>query len=144
MEMSVDAWDRADRVDLLLWSLTAASIGLTLWLSLWSAPPGMNAFAQADKVQHFAAYLVTSTLLYLAGIWRPGREGGPLFRWRWWILAVIVAAGGVLELLQSGSGRDVELGDWLAEVAAVMLAFSFLASWARRSRGPDSRRLPSG
>jgi VanZ family protein len=135
--------NRADLVDLLLWSLTAASVALTLWLSLWSSPPGTDAFPHVDKLQHFVAYFVTSALLYLAGIWRPGRGDGPLARRRWQIFAAIVVGGGVIELLQSRSGRDMELGDWLAEVAAVTLAFWFLTSWARRSEGRSSR-LPTG
>jgi VanZ family protein len=133
---------RTDIIDLLLWVLTAASIALTLWMSLWEHPPGTDAFPHVDKVQHFVAYLVTSMLVYLAGIWRPGRGDGPFVRWRWPIFTAIVIGGAVIEVLQSSSGRDMELGDWLAEVVAVTLAFWLLTAWKRRTEGRDAGLAP--
>ena len=70
-------------------------------------------------MEHALAYFVTTLLVLLAAVWRPGRGEGVLWRWRggssWgWSLA-----GGAVEVVQSSVGRDGELADWLAEIVAV-------------------------
>ena len=76
-------------VDLLLWALTFASAGLTLWLSLGPVPPGASAFPTADKASHGVAYFVTTLLFLFAAVWRPGRgrvrsRGSPPSCWSPW------------------------------------------------------------
>ena len=93
---------------------------MTLWLSLVEVPPGTSAFGGADKVEHAFAYFVTSLLLLLAAVWRPGRGDGVLAPWTWWVLGAMVLAGGAVEIVQSFVGREAELADWVAEIVAVV------------------------
>jgi VanZ family protein len=109
-------------VDVLLWALTFASAGLTLWLSLGPVPPGASAFPASDKVFHAVAYFVTTLLLLFAAVWRPGRGPGPLARFASFVLLAVIASGLVVEFLQVAltARRGAELGDWIADMAGVL------------------------
>ena len=104
---------------------------MTLWLSLWVVPPGTSAFGGADKVEHALAYFVTTLLVLLAAVWRPGRGEGALWRWRVWVVLGMIAAGGAVEVVQSSVGREGEVADWVAEIVAVAAAVGVLW-WLRR------------
>ena len=82
-------------------------------------------------MQHGLAYFVTSLLLLLAAVWRPGRGDGPFARWGVWVVGALIAAGAGIEVLQSLIGRDAELGDWIAEIVAVGLAWGTVQAWKR-------------
>ena len=110
---------------------------MTLWLSLWAVPPGTSAFGGADKVEHALAYFVTTLLVLLAAVWRPGRGEGALWRWRGWVVVGMILAGGAVEVVQSSVGREGEFADWAAEIVAVAAAVGVLW-WLRRR--PDVRR----
>ena len=116
--------DRA--VDAVLWTLTVVFAATTIWLSFGPTPPGVQAFPGADKVWHGVAYFVTTSSLLLVAIWRPGRGDGPFVRLEVWLLAAIVAAGGLLELAQGvvTNNRDADPLDWLAEIIAVAAALA--------------------
>jgi VanZ family protein len=103
---------------------------------LVEVPPGTSAFGGADKVEHAFAYFVTSLLLLLAAVRRPGRGDGPLAPWTWWVLGAMVLAGGAVEIVQSFVGREAELADWVAEIVAVVLAAGVLAVWRRMAPAP--------
>ena len=109
-------------VDTLLWALTFASAGLTLWLSLGPVPPGASAFPAADKVFHGVAYFVTTLLFLFAAVWRPGRGPGPLARFGPLVLVAVIGAGLLVEYLQGAltTRRGAELGDWVADMAGVL------------------------
>ena len=126
---------RLDRIDVVLWGAAILCGAVTLWLSLVSVPPGTTAFGGADKVEHAAAYLVTTLLVLLAAVWRPGRGDGPFARWWWAVLAAMVLAGGAVEIVQSFVGREAELADWVAEIIAVTLAWGVLVVWRGRVAG---------
>ena len=108
---------------------------MTLWLSLVEVPPGTSAFGGADKVEHAFAYFLTALLILLAAVWRPGRGDGMLARWKWWVVAAMVLAGGAIEIIQSFVGREAELADWVAEIVAVALATTVL--WVMRRVAAD-------
>lgn len=72
----------------------------------------------ADKWQHFTAYLGLGAMAVVALGLRPR-----LF----WALLGIVALGGVLEILQGFTGRDPELGDFIANTVGT--AAGALAGW---------------
>lgn len=116
--------DRA--LDVVLWGLTFASAGLTLWLSLGPVPPGASAFPGADKVFHGVAFFVTTLLFLFAAVWRPGRGPGPFARLVPYVILAVIAAGLVVEAMQGALtvDRRPELADWLAEVVAVIAAAS--------------------
>ncbi len=94
-------------------------------------PPERHLFKGIDKLQHGLAYFVTSLLLLLAAVWRPGRGDGPFARWGVWVVAALIAAGAGIEIWQSFIGRDAELGDWIAEIVAVGLAWGVVRLWSR-------------
>ncbi len=75
-----------------------------------------------DKVLHFLAYGLLSGLLFLA-MWisRPKMRYLPLI-----VLAIVMAYGAFDELTQPYFGRDCELGDWLADSAAGVVAVTIL------------------
>jgi VanZ family protein len=134
---------RHDRlVDVLLWVLTFASAGLTLWLSLGPVPPGASAFPSADKVFHGVAYFVTTLLFLFAAVWRPGRGPGPLARFGVFVMLAVIGAGLLVEFLQGAltTRRGAELGDWIADMAGVLGAV--LAHWLVR-RFTMSARTPA-
>ena len=125
--MLISTWRRSDRIDRVLWAAAGLCIALTLWLSLVEVPPGTSAFGGADKAEHGFAYFVTSLLVLLAAVWRPGRGDGVLAPWTGWVLGAMVLAGGAVEIVQSFVGREAELADWAAEIVAVGLAAAVLA-----------------
>ena len=125
----------------MLWAAAFVCAFSTLWWSLVSLPPERHLFRDIDKVQHGLAYFVTSLLLLLAAVWRPGRGDGPFARWGTWVPVALIAAGGGIEILQSFIGRDAELGDWAAEIVAVALAWGTVTALRAWSRGTE--RAPS-
>ena len=123
-------------IDAGLWLATVASAGLTFWFSFAAVPFGSGDFPGADKVEHFAGYFVTTLLLFLAAWWRPGRGKGPLYRWKWWLVVLVIAMGGVFEIAQSllTADRRAELLDWFSEYAAVLAASFIVMQMEARSR----------
>jgi VanZ family protein len=143
--MSSRARSREVLIDVLLWAAAFVCAALTLWWSLVSLPPERRLFRGVDKLQHGMAYFVTSSLLLLAAVWRPGRGEGPFARWGWWVAAALIAAGAGIEVLQSFIGRDADLGDWVAEIVAVGLSWGTIAAlraWSRRRAGPPQAGPP--
>jgi VanZ family protein len=85
-----------------------------------------------DKPVHMLLFFVLGTLAWVA-------FGGRRF---WVVLLMCALVAGTDELAQlMNPGRDVELTDWLADVAGVALAGFVLAQLRARSmRGGTSRR----
>ena len=143
---------------MVLWAAAFVCISVTLWWSLVQVPPARDTFRELwwslvslrwerhlfrffDKLEHGLAYFVTSLLLLLVAVWRPGRGDGPFARWGLWVPVSLIAAGGAIELLQSHLGRDAQMGDWIAEIVAVALAWGTIAAlraWSGRRAGPPS------
>jgi VanZ family protein len=138
--VSADVASRETWIDVVLWAAALVCAFLTLWWSLVSLPPEREMFHDIDKVQHGLAYFVTSLLLLLAAVWRPGRGDGPFARWGTWVPVALIAAGAGIEVLQSFIGRDADLGDWAAEIVAVALAWGTVAAlraWSRHAADPS-------
>ena len=123
---------RTALIDRILWGLAGLSAALTAWFSLVGVPPGTSSISRVDKIQHFVAYLVTSALLFLAGVWRPGRGEGSLARYGAFLVVVLVLAAGVIELLQAVTGRDADPLDWIAGSVGIATAILLVAWWRRR------------
>ena len=156
--MSARLRSHEDRIDVVLWAAAFVCIAVTLWWSLVQLPPARETFRALwwslvslpserhlfrffDKVEHGLAYFVTSLLLLFVGVWRPGRGDGPFARWGVWVPVGLIAAGGAIELVQSHLGRDAQMGDWVAEIIAVALAWATMAAlraWSRRHAGSPS------
>jgi VanZ family protein len=107
-------------IDAALWTGTALSAGLTVWLSLLASPPGTAAFEGADKVEHLLAYAITVSLFLLAAV-------------RGWVLPLAVVAAAAIELVQGPLGREQELADWVAGSAGAALAVGVNAALRRRA-----------
>ena len=124
---------RTAAVDAALWVASAVCVGLTTWLSLIAVPPGTSSFAWIDKVQHFVAYLVTASVLYLAAVWRPGRGDGIASRRSGVTIVALLAAAVAVEIVQRSVGRDADLLDWLAGGTGIVIAFGAISYVRRRS-----------
>jgi len=121
-------------VDAIVWILAFSAAALTLGLSFGPRPPGTSAFPEADKVWHFLAYFVTTSLLLLAAVWRPGRGPGPFARHEWLLAPAVLLTGALIEVGQESftSTRRGEVTDWLAEVLGVLFALAL--NWLLRRR----------
>lgn len=84
-----------------------------------------------DKVLHFTAYFGLAWLATLG--W--GRRIRPLL-----ILAVILALGGTLEILQAMVGRDAEWGDMLANTLGGFAGMGLAVLMFQLARVVDARR----
>ena len=150
---------RETRIDVILWLAAFMCACVTLWWSLVQLPPARSAFRilwwslvslpserhlfrYFDKLEHGLAYFVTSLLLLLVAVWRPGRGDGPLARWGAWLPVTLIVVGGGIEVLQSFTGRDAQLGDWIAEIIAVALAWGTMAALRARSRRRGQPLVP--
>ena len=98
------------------------AVAFTLAMALLPTPPAML-LAAGDKVLHMAAFALLSLLAALAF---PRRSVIELF-------AGLAALGGLIEVLQMipSLRRDADLGDWLADCAAiaVVLVFCRAVQW---------------
>jgi hypothetical protein len=101
--------------------------------TLGPVPPDAGSVPYVDKIFHGCAYAVTVFLLLLAADWRPGRGPGRFPGSAAWIGIAAIAVGGGLELVQHLTGRDTELGDWVADALGVALALVVWATIRRRS-----------
>ena len=84
-------------MDAILWAMTLACAGTTLWFSFGAPPPGANLFEGADKVGHAIAYFATTVSFLFAAVWRPGRGEGRFGHLGIWFPVVAIAAGAVVE-----------------------------------------------
>jgi len=103
----------------LLWP----AIAIVAWGELTPHPPEqVSELLGWDKAQHFIAYFGLALMAVLG--WS-GRRAFALF-------LIIVALGGMLEILQAVVGRDAEWGDMLANtlgaVAGTLTALALLAA----------------
>ncbi len=101
----------------LLWSLGWLGLALIFWLSLAPLPEGTLPVPGSDKVAHFLAW-GSLTLWFLLLCQPPQR--------RWWVLAFILAGGGI-EIAQSFT--NYRSGDWLdfaANSGGIVLAWWLL------------------
>ena len=126
-------------MDLILWTITFACAGATLWFSFGAPPPGADLFEGADKVGHAIAYFATTLSFLFAAVWRPGRDSGRWAHMGVWFAIGAVAAGAVVEVLQGMTDRAAQVLDIVAEALGAGAALAVHASirwWssARRRR----------
>ncbi len=98
----------------LLW-LARLAAGLATVATLWLAfePPGNGpGLIPWDKAGHFLSFYVLTILYLLAAPHAP----------QWAIVALLVVAGGLIELVQGPVGRNAEWADWLADIAGIACA----------------------
>jgi VanZ family protein len=106
-----------------LWGLLGAYWGLIFLLTHLPAPD-LPSVKMSDKLEHFLAYGLLGGLLFLTW-W----SANPRRRWLGaWVWIVGLSYGAIDELLQALVGRDCELGDWLADAAAVTIAVLVLSA----------------
>jgi VanZ family protein len=130
-------------MDLILWAITFACGGVTLWFSFVAPPPGANLFELADKVGHAIAYFATTLSFLFAAVWRPGRGEGRFSHLGKWFPVAAIAAGGIVEVLQGLTPtREAQVADLVAEVIGCGLAFALhaLTKWWFISRPAGVRQ----
>lgn len=113
----------------LLW-LARLAAGLATVATLWLAfePPGDGpGLIPWDKAGHFLSFYALTLLYLLAAPRAP----------RWAIVALLVVAGGVIEIVQGQVGREADGLDWLADIAGIACAALpvGLEALRRRMRG---------
>lgn len=89
--------------------LAALATLATLYATLSPRPPGPELQGQADKLAHFAAFLI---IVFPAIVTRPRR-------WRW-VVPGAIALGGLIELIQPSFGRHAEWMDFWANNAGIL------------------------
>ena len=78
----------------------------------------------SDKLAHFGAYGLLTTLIYLT-IW----SRWPEFRFAWlWTVMIAMLYGAVDEILQIPVNRVADVNDWLADSAGALVAATLLAA----------------
>lgn len=99
-----------------------AALGFTIVMALLPQPPSLPVEA-SDKTMHMIAFAVLSLL---AAVAFPRRQLLVLFAW-------MAALGALIEVLQMipSLHRDAELGDWVADCVASLVAL-VLSRSARR------------
>lgn len=103
----------------LLW-LARLAAALATFATLWLAfePPGDGpGLFPWDKAGHFLSFYVLTILYLLAAPRAP----------RWGIVAGLVLAGGLIEIVQGQVGREADWLDWLADIAGITSAI--LPAW---------------
>lgn len=108
-------------------------LAIILYLTLMPAPPHvpLDDLPMGDKIEHALAF---ATLMLAARLGFPGVSG-----WRW--LEHLSFLGALIEVAQSGVGRDCDWRDWVADTAgalAMLLAIRVVA----RLRAPKSPSEP--
>ncbi|HVZ70189.1 MAG TPA: VanZ family protein [Rhizomicrobium sp.] len=100
--------------------LAMAAFWIVLAAVAWGElSPGGIGFNVWDKLQHFAAYALLAGLITVALEAR---------KWWLWGLLGLIAYGGCLEILQSLVGRDMSVGDEMANTLGVIAGGS--VGWA--------------
>jgi VanZ family protein len=131
------AWD-SPLVDVGIWLIALVATAATLWFSLGPTAPGHG----FDKALHATAYFVDTLAILLALVWRPGRDKRR-FESALWVALAVLAAGGLIELVQGGfAHRDAQFADWIADAVGIGLAVLVFAA-ARKTLG-EARPTSAG
>lgn len=108
----------------------ACVIGVTV-VALSLGPPPSSGEAVPDKVAHLLSYFSFTSCALLGFVGRPGRSPASTNA-GYLAVALIVAAGGAIELLQALVGRDTSLLDALANAAGAALGLALWGLMMRR------------
>lgn len=88
-------------------------------------PKWVGQIAVSDKVMHFVAYLLLSSLLWFAV--NPNKK----VNWRkpavWWVLFAVVWYGAIDEWLQMYVGRSADVRDFLADLVGAATGLGILS-----------------
>jgi hypothetical protein len=102
-----------------------------LALVIWDAlTPGIGVPGMSDKVEHFLAFGCLGGLAGLVG----KRRYAP------WMLIMLIALGGILEIVQGFIGRDAswrdEIANSLGAIAGMLVATGLIRIECREKRAP--------
>ncbi|MGE5611395.1 MAG: VanZ family protein [Bacillota bacterium] len=112
-------------------ALTAAYWLFALLMTHLPKPPALGP-SMGDKGQHVAGYGLLAGMLYLT-IW----ICRPTTRWiGLYVILTVLAYGAIDEWTQPWAGRTCDFGDWLSDLAGVVVAVGLLAGakWFWRGR----------
>jgi VanZ family protein len=115
---------------------------LIYWLLLLTAthlPPSKMPHTHVnDKVEHFTAYALLCTMLFLC-LW-PSRLSTPVIAGG--LLALGLAFGAADELTQPPFGRDCDIHDWYADASGTTAAVVIMSTLAFSKRSAVSSHQP--
>ncbi|MBV9463377.1 MAG: VanZ family protein [Verrucomicrobiae bacterium] len=102
-----------------LWGPVLLWMGLIFYLSSLSSVPLPQTFPGIDKVAHLGAYSILGFFIF-----RALRGSGARFRTAAFVAVIAGSLYGASDEWHQSfvPGRDVELGDWLADTAGAALA----------------------
>lgn len=94
--------------------LFAAFLALVTYLMLIELPPSNGGWPYWDKVQHMVVFVMLTTLALLA-----------FPKWRWQAALGLTVYGALIEWMQGlwTITRMPSAGDWLADVAGIVLSW---------------------
>jgi VanZ family protein len=110
-------------IDVLLWAAAFGIVLATIAYSLGQAPAQLNAFPQADKVFHTAAYAAMALLWLLAAVWRPGRGPGVIAGDAVAVVICAILLGATIEVAQHFVDRSADVVDALADAAGATIGY---------------------
>ena len=106
--------------------------GITV-LSLLPRPPVMPVGIHlADKIAHFFAYLVLGFLVFASIFW--GKNAGTILSTVFIVTALCLFYGGLIEILQTFTGRTPEFWDLAADLFGAVCGASICAGVWRHIR----------
>ncbi len=99
-------------------------------------------FPHADKVFHAAAFAMILGSFLLAAVWRPGRGWGRFPAGAVPAVAMLIALGVLIEVIQGELlSRDAELLDVAAEIVGMAAAILFVRSLGWAEVGGSAKRF---
>ncbi len=117
----------------MLWTIASGVAVGVLVLALGPVSPLETVFPGADKVCHFGAALVITSMLLLAGVWRPRRGAGLFPTAAPFVVLGVIFGSELVEFAQRFLHRDDQAGDIVAGALGAILAYAIWWAVARRS-----------
>lgn len=107
------------------WLAVAAWMALTVILSTFPVDGIQPSVPNADKLGHAAVYGVLAFLY--ARAWR--RHGSSQSAAVERTMAMVLAFGAVMEIIQGYVGRDQSFADWMADGVGALVGIAFWKAW---------------
>ena len=120
--------------------LATVAVGVGVLIGSLGPPPGEGALPVSDKVVHLVSYFLFTFLALLGFVGRPGGRVLPA-EIGYALVVAVIAAGALIEFLQTLVSRDLELLDAVANATGAGLALALWLVVLRRA-GADHHTAP--
>lgn len=112
-------------VDAIFWAIPLLLLLFGIFRSLQPETSGLR----LDLLHHGLGSVALSLSLLLAAVWRPGKGDGLYPNGQWWVVGVVVAMGGLIEMTQVVSG-DSRFGSAASFRDLTLDTLGALCGWA--------------